>query len=299
MRVADSFRYQLYVSTLSNLKAQMDQATGEVASGKKVQVPSDDPAAYSQNLELLAEQSQNSQYKGNLTSLQALSGYYQTSLNTVSNLLTTVKQLAVQMTSDTVDATSRATAASQVNDIISQLVAVGNTKVGGTYIFGGMKADTAPYQANGTFSGTSGVGQVAVDASTTMAAGISGNTVFNGTVNGQAVNIFTTLSQFATDLANNDAGGLQTDLTNLENCVNLTANNLSYVGTYADNINSLLTTNANADTTITQRSSSLVNVDMAQAISDYTTLSTAYQAALYMMAKVESLSILNYLPTNM
>jgi flagellar hook-associated protein 3 FlgL len=288
--------YQSYVTTLSNLKSQMDQATEEVSSGKKVVVPSDDPSAYAQNLEVLAEQSQNTQYKSNLTSLQTLSGYYQNSLNTVSSVLTSAKQLAVQMASDTVDESSRTAAASQVNDMISQLVAVGNTKVGDTYIFGGMKADTAPYAADGTFSGTSAVGQVAVDSSTTMAAGISGNTVFNGSVNGQTVNIFTTLQQFATDLANNDTGALQTDTTNIDNCVDLTANNLSYVGTYADNISSLLTTNSNTDTTLTQTSSSLTGVDMAQAVSDYTTLSTAYQAALYTMSKVESLSILNYLP---
>jgi len=296
MRVGDSFMYQSYVTTLSNLKSQMDQATEEVSSGKKVVVPSDDPSAYAQNLEVLAEQSQNTQYKSNLTSLQTLSGYYQNSLNTVSSVLTSAKQLAVQMASDTVDESSRTAAASQVNDMISQLVAVGNTKVGDTYIFGGMKADTAPYAADGTFSGTSAVGQVAVDSSTTMAAGISGNTVFNGSVNGQTVNIFTTLQQFATDLANNDTGALQTDTTNIDNCVDLTANNLSYVGTYADNISSLLTTNSNTDTTLTQTSSSLTGVDMAQAVSDYTTLSTAYQAALYTMSKVESLSILNYLP---
>ncbi len=244
----------------------------------------------------LAEQSQNTQYKSNLTSLQTLSGYYQNSLNTVSNVLTNAKQLAVQMASDTVGESSRTAAAGQVDDMISQLVAVGNTKVGDTYIFGGMKANAAPYQQDGAFSGTSSVGQVAVDSSTTMAAGVSGDTVFSGSVNGQNVNIFTTLQQFATDLTNNDTGALQTDMTNLDNCVDLTANNLSYVGTYADNVNSLLTTNANTDTTLTQTSSSLVSVDMAQAVSDYTTLSTAYQAALYTMAKVESLNILNYLP---
>jgi flagellar hook-associated protein 3 FlgL len=296
MRVGDNFMYQNYVSTLSNLKSQMDQATEEVSSGKKVVVPSDDPSAYAQNLEVLSQLSQNTQYKSNLTSLQTLSGYYQNSLNTVSSVLTSAKQLAVQMASSTVDASSRTAAASQVDDMISQLVAVGNTKVGDTYIFGGTKADTAPYAADGTFSGTSSVGQVAVDSSTTMAAGISGNTVFDGTVNGQDVNIFTTLQQFATDLTNNDTSALQTDTTNLDNCVSLTANNLSYVGTYADDISSLLTTNSNTDTTLNQTSSSLTGVDMAQAVSDYTTLSTAYQAALYTMSKVESLSILNYLP---
>ena len=110
------------------------------------------------------------------------------------------------------------------------------------------------------------------------------------------MDIFATLKQFRDDLANNDTTALATDSTNIDNCVDLTANNLAYVGTYTKNISGLLSTNSTTDTTLTQTSSNLVDVDTAKAYSDYTTLSTAYQAALYVMSKVESLSVLNYLP---
>ncbi len=306
MRVTDSFRFQLYTATLSTLKAQMDNATNQIASGKKVLVPADDPTSYAQNMQITAEQSQNTQYASNLNSLQAQGAYYETSLNSVGDLLTTVKQLVVQMSSATVDASSRSAAADQVNTIISQLAAIGNTKVGNTYIFGGKKGNAPPYQADGTFSGTNDVAKVAVDSSTTVNAGISGNTIFNGTVSGEGVtlngtaqpniDIFGTLKQLSADLAANDTGALQTDSTNVDNCIDLTSNNLAYAGTYTKNISSLLTTNATTGTTLTETSSNLVDVDTAAAYSDYTTLSTAYQAALYVMAKVESLSILNYLP---
>jgi flagellar hook-associated protein 3 FlgL len=296
MRVADSFRYQLYETTLSNLKAQMDKSTQEVASGKKVMVPSDDPSSYAQNLQILTQQSQNTQYKSNLDSLQALGSYYQTSVNSLGNILSSVQQLAVEMASSTADVNSRSTASQQVNDIIQQFVTLGNTKVGNTYVFGGTKANNPAYAADGTFLGSAQVGQVAVNSSTTVDAGISGQTIFTGTANGQSVDIFQTLQTFSQDLSTNNTTALQTDLANINNCVDLTANNLAYVGTYTKNINDLLTANASADTTLAQTSSDLVSADMAKAISDYSTLSTAYQAALYTMSKVESISILNYLP---
>jgi flagellar hook-associated protein 3 FlgL len=252
-------------------------------------------------MQITAEQSQNTQYAGNLNSLQAKGAYYQTSLNSIGDILTTVQQLAVQMSSATVNASSRSAAAGQVTGYIQQLAAVGNTKVGDTYIFGGEKANGAAYTLDSTtnsvtFNGTDNVAKVAVNSSTTIDASISGNTIFTGTVNGQNVDIFATLQQFGNDLANNDTGALQTDLTNIGNCVDLTANNLAYVGTYTKNISSLLTTNTTTGTTLTETSDNLVDVDTAQAYSDYTTLSTAYQAALYVMSKAESLSILNYLP---
>jgi len=296
MRIGDAFRYQLYQTALSNLEGQLDNTAEEVASGKKVMVPSDDPASYAQNLEILAQQSQNTQYKNNLDSLQAQGSYYQTSVNSISNVLSSIQQLAIEMASSTVDANSRASAASQVDDLIQQLVTVGNTKVGDTYIFGGTMAANAPYTSNGTFQGSAEVGQVAVSSSTTVDAGISGQTIFTGTANGQAVDIFQTLQTFSQDLSSNNTAGLQTDLGNINNCVDLTANNLAYVGTYTKNISNLLTANSNTDTTLSEDSSDLVSADMAKAISDYSTLSTAYQAALYTMAKVESLNILDYLP---
>ena len=107
--------------------------------------------------------------------------------------MSSVQQLADQQTSSTVDANSRTTAANEVNDLIQQLVTVGNTKVGDTYIFGGTKSNNPPYSVSSnvppavTFQGSSTVGQVAVDSSTTVDAGISGQTVFNGTVAGETV----------------------------------------------------------------------------------------------------------------
>jgi flagellar hook-associated protein 3 FlgL len=301
MRVTDSFTYQTYAATLSTLESQMETLTNQIASGKKVLAPSDDPATYARNMQITAELSQNTQYASNLNSLQANGAYYQTSLNSIGNILTEVQQLAVQMSSATMDASSRTAAADQVDGYIQQLVAVGNTKVGDTYIFGGKKANGAAYTLDSTtnsvtFNGTDNVAKVAVNSSTTVDASISGNTVFTGTVNGQNVDIFATLQQFGSDLANNDTAAVQADLTDIGNCADLTSNNLAYVGTYTQNISSLLTTNTTTGTTLTQTSDNLVDVNTAQAYSDYTTLSTAYQAALYTMSKAESLSILNYLP---
>ena len=276
----------------------MDKSTQEVASGKKVQVPSDNPSSYAQNLQILTQQSQNTQYKNNLNSLQALGSYYQTSVNSISNILSSVQQLAVEQASSTVDANSRSTAAEQVNDLIQQLVTLGNTKVGDTYIFGGTKSNNPqPMRPMAPSTGLPRWDRLRSTARPRSMRASRARRVFTGTVNGQSVDIFQTLQTFSQDLSTQQhQQALQTDLANINNCVDLTANNLASVGTYTKNINNLLTTNASTDTALAETSSNLVSVDMAKAISDYSTLSTAYQAALYTMSKVESISILNYMP---
>jgi flagellar hook-associated protein 3 FlgL len=296
MRVTDGYRFETYKNNLSLLKAKMDKATTQVSSGNKILVPSDDPGAFSKNIEVTSEKSQNNQYKKNLTSLQTAGSYYQTAMNTLGNILTTVQQLAIQSSSDTVDADSRLTAADQIDDIIEQLVALGNTKVGSTYIFGGKASNTVPYASDGTFSGTTDVTKVSVDSASTIDGSISGDRIFKGTADGTSVDIFATLKQFSTDLRANNLTGIRTDLGNVGNCVTLTADNLAYVGTYTANIKSLLASNATATLSLTKESSSLVGVDIAEAITDYSTISTAYQAALMTMSKVMNLNILDYMP---
>jgi flagellar hook-associated protein 3 FlgL len=319
MRITDAFRYNFYVTTLNNIQAQINRDENEVASGLQVIDPSDNPAAYSQNMEIQAEESTNTQYATTLNSLTTQGTFYSSAVNTIGNVLTSVQQLAIEQSSSTVNADSRSSAADEVNGLIEQLAAVGNTKVGDSYIFGGTMSNNAPYAVDTssgapvvTFEGSADVNQVAVTSSTTVDAGISGNTIFNGTVSGETVTIggvaqsnidlFKVLQQFSQDLANTaglttaqQTTALQTDLANINNCVDLTADNLASVGTYTKNISNLLTANGTASTTLSEDSGDLVNANMAKVVSDYSTLTTAYQAALYTMSKMESLSILNYL----
>ena len=312
MRVTDAYRFNFYTTTLDNLQSQINTDENEIASGLQVTNPSDNPAAYAQNVEIQAQESTNTQYASTLNSLNTQGTFYSSAVNSIGNVLTTIQQLAVEQSSSTVDADSRSSAADEVNDLIEQLAAVGNTKVGDSYIFGGTMSNNPPYTVDTlggapvvTFAGSANVNQVAVTNSTTVDAGISGQTIFTGTANGQSVDIFQTLQTFSQDLANTaglstaqQTAALQTDLGNINNCVDLTADNLATVGTYTKNIGNLLTANGTVSTTLTEDSGDLVNADMAKVVSDYSTLTTAYQAALYTMSKVESMSILNYLPAS-
>lgn len=297
MRVADNYRYQSYTKQLSALKESLDQASNMVSSGKRITAPSDAPIDYAKGVQVEAQISKNSQYERNLNTLTLIGATYETSVDTITDLLTRAKELAVQMASDTVDADSRNTAADEVDGMIQQLMAVGNTRVGSTYVFGGKETTVAPFtldEATNTviFEGSSDVNKVYADNATLVDSGISGSRMFSS---GSSTDIFATLRQFSTDLRNNDRTAIETDLNAIDDCVNLTANNLAYVGTFTKKIETMLDTNGNRDITLTETLSNLIAADTAQAYSDYTALSTAYQAALLTLSKVQSLSLLNYL----
>jgi len=183
MRVTDSYRYELFKNNLAMLKSRLGRTEEMIASEKKILSPSDDPVGTSQYTKLAAQKNTNSQYIKNIQQLATMGGAYETSVNSVTDVLTNAKQLATTMASDTQDASTRLTAANEVESLIEQLVTVANSKVGSTYIFGGKKSDASPFTLNSSdysvsFNGTSDVSKVQIASGQTENMGISGQTFF-------------------------------------------------------------------------------------------------------------------------
>lgn len=286
----------MYKKIFADIKEKADRTTEMIASQKRIMDPSDDSIAYAKSLSIDAQLDKNTQYKKNIASLQTTAAYYESAVNNVSDLLSEAKQLAIQMASDTVDANARLSAADEIQGIIDQLVAIGNTKVTDTYIFGGVRSTTTPYTVDVTgdvtFNGSANVSQVFVSSTATIDGGISGARVFS---NGAGVDIFATLNTMKDHLEANDVAGITADIGTVGACVDLTADNLSYVGNYASQMDALVNTNEARNARLTETLTDLVAADTASLITDYNSLTTAYQAAAYVMGKAQSLSVLNYM----
>lgn len=296
MRVTDSFRYEIYKNSLNVMKSQLDKLGQEVSSGKKILDPSDDPVGSAEAVRLQTQQDQNSQYVKNLTQLTTLGSMYETSANSVSDILSNAKQLATTMASSTQDRSTRAIAAQEVQGMIDQLVTVGNTKVGGTYIFGGKKSNTPAFTLNAdysvTFNGTSDVPKIEVSKGNTQNLGFSGQTFF-GYQGGS--DVFAALKGLKTALENNDQTGITNSIDSISSGVDLVANDLASVGNYNKMATNLTDTLNSNNIALKTTMSGITDVDTAQAYSDYTTLSTAYEASLSILSKMQAMNVLNYL----
>jgi flagellar hook-associated protein 3 FlgL len=294
MRVTDKVRFDVFKNNLSSMKETIDKTQTRIASGKKILTPSDDPVAASIGIELGAEKSINDRYEKNLEKLKTVGGFYDTSINSVSDLLTRAKEISITQASDTMDASTRLSANEEIKGIIEQLVTIGNTKVGNNYIFGGKKSDIKPFTIdanyNVTFNGSSDVDTIYIDKGTKEDAGISGDSVFiSGT------NIFTVLKDFSDALDGNDLTGIKDAIDNVDNSLEKTQTNLARAGTYMSRVENYIGYKETRDLNITEYLSQITDIDMTQAVTDFNSLSTAYEAMLYSMAKVQNLTILNYM----
>lgn len=282
---------------ISGLNEKIAVLQEQISSEKKILHPSDDPVIYSRNVQMTSEKTLNTQYKRNLDRLNTFAGTYETVFGSMKSLLNTAKQLAVTQSSDQMDAASRKTAAVQIEGIIENLVTLGNTKVGNTYAFGGKKSDTAAFVLNEadysvTFNGSDDVPEVYVDGSTKEQLGISGKSAF---YDGNTVSVFGALKELRDALKNNDGNAIRTSIDSINKTLDLTANNVAYVGTYANTITTLTTQNLTKGDLLTITMSDMVDADMIQLITDFNTLKNAYEASTSSLATIMKLSILNYL----
>jgi flagellar hook-associated protein 3 FlgL len=297
MRVTDRLKYETYKTNLASIKQNMNTVQEKIAAQKKILHPSDNPVAFAKDVEIEAEKSQNSQYKSNLDQLNMVGSMYETSFNTVHDLLTKAKEIAVSMASDTADANMRTASSEEIKGIMEQLVSIGNTKTGNTYIFGGKKANAAPFTLNQgdysvTFSGSADVSSVYINRGETEKMGMSGATAF---YRADGTSIFSALKELKNALETNNQTAIQVSVDGVENSLQLAENNIAYVGAYTGKMTSLMDTNATKENTLTQSASDLMDADMAQLVSELNMLSDAYQSSLYSMSKIQSLSILDYL----
>jgi flagellar hook-associated protein 3 FlgL len=142
-----------------------------------------------------------------------------------------------------------------------------------------------------TFNGSSDVPQVFIDGSEKMNLGMSGKDVFNS----GGTDVFQILKDLKEALETNNTTNVRGSLTGLDAALDLTENNIAYIGVSSSRMETLVANNGTSDTRLTETLTQMADADVASVISDYNALSTAYQSTIYMMSKMQELNIFNYL----
>lgn len=183
MRISTGMIYQTGVNTIQRQTAQMLQTQQQVATGRRIIAPSDDPIASARALEVTQAQGINAQYQVN-------QGYAKDSLGLVENKLAAVEELIIHTRTRAIEAGNGTYAPSELKSIatdvrasFNSMLALANSQNGqGEYLFSGYQADQQPFV--GTIDGVSYQGDqgqrtLQVSASRLMPISNTGNDVFN------------------------------------------------------------------------------------------------------------------------
>lgn len=290
MRVSDLNRYITIGNSLSQTSEKVMELQEEISSGKKVNKPSDNPVGMAEILGYRSDLSAISQYGSNLDQANGFLSTTESALNDMENLLSNAKQIAVGQAGGTATATTRATAAGQVQNLFQQALAIANTKFGDRYVFSGFKTDTVPFDSSGNYQGDSNTISVQLDQTSRLAINISGDQAFKG-----SGDVFAALNGLQQALSNNDTGGIQNSIDTLSNAFSQVVNNQTEVGSRQARIQQAQNDFSQRQADLNTAVSGVQDLDVAQASIDLASSQNAYQASLLAASKIMQTSLIDYL----
>ncbi|MDP2992815.1 MAG: flagellar hook-associated protein FlgL, partial [Deltaproteobacteria bacterium] len=144
MRITMNNIYGSIIANLDKLSDDMRTLNETISSGRKYTTLSDDPIGLISALEIRSIIDETKQYERNITYGMSWTDSAEIALRQTDEILSRAREIAVQMANATQNAATRASAAIEVGHLIEQAVALGNSQLGGKYIFSGQKTDVAP-----------------------------------------------------------------------------------------------------------------------------------------------------------
>ncbi|HJP97396.1 MAG TPA: flagellar hook-associated protein FlgL [Rhodanobacteraceae bacterium] len=183
MRISTSWMQQTAINEIMDRQSAMADTQAHISSGKRIINASDDPVGAAQVLDLQHVAAANQQYQRNIDSASSRLGLETSSLDQVTSILQSVRSLALQGTNATETASDRASIATQLRQLFSQLVQTANgTDAQGDSLFAGNATRTTPFvQGSGfsvSYAGDDGQRMVAAAPGMQVATGDPGSNVF-------------------------------------------------------------------------------------------------------------------------
>lgn len=181
MRVADKMSYNQVNGNLQKNRLEMNDLQNQAATQKRINKPSDDPAAAARVLTARTDERGSRQFIKNINIARSFLEFTDQSLGELSETLMRAKELAIQQANDAgASAETRSTVATEVEQMYNQSVQIGNRKLGERYIFAGYKTTAAPFDTSGAYAGDDGDMKIQINKDAHIAMNIPGEKVFLG-----------------------------------------------------------------------------------------------------------------------
>src|SRR5512138_1370359 len=146
MRISTSGMHYNALTAMLQQQSVLSKIQNQIALGKRVNTPADDPAAAVHILELQRALQESDQYKANADIATNRLSLEEQSLQDVSALLARVRELAVQGNNAPLDAQNRRMIAIELRQRLQELVDIANRRdAHGEYLFAGYSTSTRPF----------------------------------------------------------------------------------------------------------------------------------------------------------
>lgn len=288
--------------SLTNLNAQLNRLAelqDQLATGRRVNAPSDDPIAVRRAVNTRTGMQKNEQYLRNIQAVGPQLTETVTSIQTVLEALQRALELTVAGANGTYAQPQLDAIAGELNQLLEEIVVLSDRQTNGRYIFGGTHTLNLPYvttrDANGditavTYEGNDEHIAVAISDGITVNVNEPGSVVFSS-----QQDIFQLLIDIRDSLRGGDQAALQnTHLGELDTAMEQLLLSMARVGAIQNRLERTSMNTEDFNMQLQELLSDTVDADYAETIMNLNAQSNAYQAALNAAARVIQPSLLDY-----
>ena len=175
MRISAKIMAEHIKANLAKQSTQLMETQLKLASGKRINRPSDDPIGIGKVLDYRTTLQTVDQYRDNILEARTRVQFTESVLGQVSEFIEDAKKLA---TSPGIE--DKTAFAQEIRNIRQQVLGLANSKYGGNYLFSGHLSDTAPFDLAPPYgyNGDSGSHRVVVGEGITVPIEADGSQMF-------------------------------------------------------------------------------------------------------------------------
>jgi flagellar hook-associated protein 3 FlgL len=308
-RITSGMVRSTILSDLNRISDQLTKTQMRASSGRQLTKPSDDPYGTAKAISLQSNVAAAQQFQKNVKDGIGWMNATEQALDSMTKYVQRAQDLVVQGANGTLDATSRAALADEIDQIVAGLKQDANTRYGSSYLFSGSKTDTEPYPDSVDSDGIDDVyrgdlggsdpAQVGVVRQIGPGVSLTINSVASDFLgSGQAVGdgkLLDTLRSVSQHLRSGDTTALGTDQTNLASGLSNLLEARSANGAKTNRLESASDRLDQLEGTVTDALSNVQDADLAQTMIDLSSQTAAYQAALRSGANIVQSSLMDFL----
>ncbi|TYQ15016.1 UNVERIFIED_CONTAM: flagellar hook-associated protein 3 FlgL [Acetivibrio alkalicellulosi] len=152
MRITNNMLINNMVNHMGNNLSRMEKIQNRLATGKKIDVPSDDPVVAARALKLRTDVSRLQQYKRNTEDAMSWMEITESVLGDLTEIFQRTRELAVQGANGATTPEDTQKIEAEVRQLKHQAIQLGNATYAGRYIFSGFKTNTKLLNEDGSFA---------------------------------------------------------------------------------------------------------------------------------------------------
>jgi flagellar hook-associated protein 3 FlgL len=311
MRLSTAYAYNQSITNLQDRQQELSQSQTQLTSGKRVNAASDDPTAAARAERALASIARNDTDKRALDASRNAMNIAESALGDAADLLQSARETMVAAGNGTYSDGEREALAKKLVEIRKQLLSIANRSDGsGGYVFGGQGLSTTPFTevsntAPGTVAYNGQRGSIQASSSEQVSLTIDGQRTWmqgrDAAGNLVNVNVFDAMSNAIAGLqqANPTSTDLRNTVTNGLGDIDKVLGNMqsarAEVGEALNRMDGIEGRIGSLKLAAQTEQSNAVDLDMVDAISNFQSQQSGYDAALRSYAAVQKLSLFQYI----